>query len=329
VHLRVGLEDGEERTAISYPALTGPVEPGDEVIVNVEAQDLGLGSGGFDVVHVNVSQLPAAEQAGEAHVIKLNYTPLQHTVEPLEQGLEQVERPLGTPAGVLALHGQLAPAAFALAQRRPGTRCGYVQTAGGALPGALSDTVALLLERGLLSDHATVAPCFGGPLEAITIEGALHAGAVSRNWDCTLVGPGPGILGSASALGHGGMAALAGAHGALSLGCEVVMAPRLSSGDSRPRHRGLSHHTRTVLALLLAPVGVAVPTPVTQGVGAALEEALAGGPHRAEPADVADLLVAYARSGLPARTMGRSIEEDPDFFSAGLAAGAVLAAALD
>jgi hypothetical protein len=36
----------------------------------------------------------------------------------------------------------------------------------------------------------------------------------------------------------------------------------------------------------------------------------------------------YARSGLPDRTMGRSIEEDPLFFAAPLAAGRALAAAI-
>jgi hypothetical protein len=29
---------------------------GDEVIVNVQARDLGLGSGGFDIVHVNLTR---------------------------------------------------------------------------------------------------------------------------------------------------------------------------------------------------------------------------------------------------------------------------------
>ena len=38
-------------------------------------------------------------------------------------------------------------------------------------------------------------------------------------------------------------------------------------------------------------------------------------------------LAGYARPGLPARTMGRTIEEDPDFFKAALAAGTVLARA--
>ena len=168
------------------PWLTGGVAVGDEVVVNVEARDLGLGSGGFDVVHVNLSRLPSGERR-DAHVMKLNYTSLQHAVRPVEEGLERLERPLGMPVGVLALHGQLACAAFAASFGRPALRCGYVQIAGGALPGPLSDTVAELLERGLLCDHVTVAPCFGGGHEAITVEGALHAAAgawagTARSW---------------------------------------------------------------------------------------------------------------------------------------------------
>ena len=35
---------------IVYPDVTGPVEEDDEVLVNVQARELRLGSGGFDVV---------------------------------------------------------------------------------------------------------------------------------------------------------------------------------------------------------------------------------------------------------------------------------------
>ena len=47
---------GQRRAAIADVALVGRAEVGDELIVNVEALDLGLGSGGFDVVHVNLSR---------------------------------------------------------------------------------------------------------------------------------------------------------------------------------------------------------------------------------------------------------------------------------
>ena len=126
-------------------------------------------------------------------------------------------------------------------------------------PAALSDTVADLIDRGLLAGHVTAGAVPRRRCEAITVEGALDAAVRRLGWDCAIVGPGPGILGSASALGHGGLAALANAHAALSLGCPVVLVPRLSSGDQRERHRGLSHHTETVLSLLLRPVRVPVP----------------------------------------------------------------------
>lgn len=322
IRFTVELE-GDARPAIAYTALTGPLAEGDEVIVNVEANDLGLGSGGFDILHAGPLG-EGSDDGQDAHVMKLNYTSLQHAVSPIEEGLERLERPLAMPVGVLALHGQLPCAAFALSASAPDARVGYVQSGGGALPGALSNVVVELLERGLIADHVTAGPCFGGRHDAITIEGALDAGARRLGWDFALVGPGPGIVGSASALGHGGLAALSSAHAALSLGCRVVLAPRLSSADHRVRHRGLSHHTATVLELLLRPVEVAVPT--TNGEGtAALRAALAGGGHLAIEVEVEALLESYLESGLPTTTMGRSATKDREFFLAGLAGGVALA----
>jgi hypothetical protein len=307
--------DGERREARADSGLVGLCQLGDEVIVNTEARDLQLGSGGFDVVHVNLTRGLTGESLPGAHVMKLNYTSLQHAVAPVEG--EELRIPLKRPAAIFSLHGQLAPLAWALAQARPGTRAGYVQTAGGALP-SISGTVHELLDRGLITDHVTAGPAFGGAREAITTAGAIHDGLAVQGWDVALVGPGPGILGSGSALGHGGIVALDSAHAALALGCPTVLVARMSSGDPRPRHRGLSHHTRTVLDLLLAPVTLPVPA----GGEPALEAARAAGHtiHEAHPD-----LDGYRASGLPARTMGRSLEDDPLFFAAALAAGAALA----
>jgi hypothetical protein len=306
--------NGVHRPAIAYEELIGPVEVGDDVVVNVAARDLGLGSGGFDVVHANLTRGIDGSGLPGAHVMKLNYTSLQHAVEPVEERAGELELPLDRAVAVISLHAQLPCVAWALAEARPGTRLGYVQSAGGALPGALCRTVLALRERGLLAGHVTAAPAFGGEHDAITVAGALHAGLTALGWDAAVVGPGPGILGSATQLGHGGIAALENAHAALALGCRAVIVPRMSSGDPRPRHRGLSHHTRTVLDLLLRPAIVALP----DGEAAELPETMA---RREAAADLAG----YAASGLPDRTMGRSIDEDVLFFRAALAGGAVLA----
>jgi hypothetical protein len=311
----------ERRPAIAYTALTGPTRPGDDVVVNVAARDLGLGSGGFDVLHANLTQgLDGAGEPG-AHVMKLNYTSLQHAVEPVEERAGEPGGRLGRPVAVIALHGQLAPVAWAAGRAAQGARIGFVQTAGGALAGELSETVRELRERELLAGHVTAAPCHGGEEEAMTVAGALHAGLAVLGWDAAIAGPGPGIVGSDTALGHGGLAALDTAHAALALGCPTVVVPRMSSGDPRPRHRGLSHHTTGVLDMLLGAAIVALPTgedprELGEEARAAVER------HDRRTAEAP--LEAYRLSGLPAHTMGRDIDEDALFFRAALAGGAVL-----
>src|SRR5438270_5922113 len=62
---------------VAYPRLTGANAVGDEVLVNVQARELELGSGGFDVLYANLTrglELPAEPGA---HVMKLPYTPAQ------------------------------------------------------------------------------------------------------------------------------------------------------------------------------------------------------------------------------------------------------------
>ena len=375
---------GERRAAIADVGLVGSSAQGDDVIVNVQARDLGLGSGGFDIVHVNLTRGLTGEGVKGAHVIKLNYTSLQHAVQPVEDALtgerdggahpgsdalpssgasdvhpgsdalpgadkragELLSLPLRRPVAVLALHGQLAAVAWAFAQVRPEARLGFVQTAGGALPGGHSRAVRTLRERGLLAGHLTAGAAYGGEGEAISTAGALHHGLHKLAWDAAVCGPGPGIVGSSSSFGHGGMSALDSAHTAIALGAQTLLVARMSSADERPRHRGLSHHTLTVLDLLLEPLTVALPAGIRSPAGADLRASLGSvfgsatertGPQleldvdrparmarhdwRRAPVD----MPAYLASGLPAKTMGRVLLEDPLFFGAALAGGTVLA----
>jgi uncharacterized protein DUF3866 len=328
--VRVGTE---ERRAWADDGLVGQVRLGDEVIVNTDALDLELDSGGFDVVHANLSGDGGAEDesAGDDPVMKLNYTSLQHPVDPVELRDGGPDRRI--PVLVLALHGQLAPAAWSAARAAADLRIGYVQTAGGALPGSLSMDVAQLRGAGLLCGHVTAGPSHGGELEAITVVGALRAASRSLGWDAVIAGPGPGIVGSGTDLGHGGMAALDTAHAALALGFETMLAPRMSSGDRRPRHHGLSHHTETVLELLLGSVRVPAPE-IEHGLGpegnggerGALDRLreVCGDRHQIRMSEAR--LDEYAASGLPATTMGRELADDRLFFAAALAAGGALAA---
>ena len=108
---------------IAYPDLTGPVALDDDVVVNVQARELGLGSGGFDVLHANLTrglELPPAEGA---HVVKLPYTPVQTAVRHAEEAAPLAETLEGMPVVCCSLHSQVAPVCAALA----GARVAYLQ----------------------------------------------------------------------------------------------------------------------------------------------------------------------------------------------------------
>src|ERR671937_1317531 len=115
---------------VAYPDLTGAVALDDEVLVNVQARELRLGSGGFDVLHANLTrglELPAAPGA---HVMKLPYTPVQFAVRHVEEEGPLAESLGGLPVVCCSLHSQLASVCAALG----GMRVAYLQVPGGALP---------------------------------------------------------------------------------------------------------------------------------------------------------------------------------------------------
>ncbi len=238
----------EGAPCVAYPELTGAVALGDDVIINVQARELGLGSGGFDVLHANLTRgLGLAPPAG-AHVMKLPYTPVQHAERHAEEDATLPDALDGIPVVCCSLHSQLAPVCAAL----DGSRVAYVQLAGGALPVGLSDTVRALRGRGFLAATVSAGACFGGDVESVTTASAL-AWAAGGGFETVVCAIGPGIVGTASRLGHGGLAAAEAANAAAALRGSPVLAVRVSSGDRRERHRGVSHHTRAVVELCRGP----------------------------------------------------------------------------
>ena len=296
------------RPCVAYPRLTGPVALGDEVLVNVQALELELGSGGFDILYANLTRGLDLEAEPGAHVMKLPYTPLQHAARHSEEETELPERLDGMPVVATSLHSQLAPVCAGLRE----TRVAYIQIAGGALPVSLSDAVRALKERGLLSLSIGAGACFGGDHDCANVYSAL-AVARARGAEAVVCGIGPGIVGTGTSLGHGGVVAAAAANAATALGGTPIIAPRVSGADTRERHRGLSHHTLAVLGLCLGPVKVAWPAGVTAPaeLGTVEEVDVTGWPE--------------ACAGLPLSHMGRGPEEDPDFFAAAFAAGRLAA----
>ncbi len=290
---------------IAYPRLTGPVEEGDDVLVNEQARLLGLGSGGFDVLHANLTRgLGLAAEPG-AHVMKLPYTPLQVAVHHVEEDGELAADLGGLPVVCCALHSQLAPVCAGLA---PDLRVAYVQLAGGALPVSLSDAVRALKAAGRLETAVAAGPTLDGDVACVTVAAAL-AWIAAQGYDAAVCAVGPGVVGTASALGHGAVAVAEAANAASALGGRPVIAVRYSEVDVRVRHRGVSHHTRVALDLCLGEVAVAWPA------GLDAPEWLSA----RQEVDAAGWREACA--GLPLAHMGRGPDDDPWFFAAAYAAG--------
>jgi hypothetical protein len=299
--------DGEP--CIAYPRLTGPVEIGDDVIVNTQARDLGLGSGGFDILYANLTRGLGLRGTEGAHVMALPYTPLQAATSHVEEDDELPERLNAMPVVCCSLHSQVAPVCAGL-RRRHRIRVAYVQVAGGALPVSFSDVVRTLRRGGYLDVAAAVAPCVDGDVQAVTIASAL-AWCSAQGFDAAICSIGPGIVGTGSALGHGALAAVEVANTAAALGGSPVLAVRYSEVDPRERHQGVSHHTRAILDLVAMDVTVAWP------LGLEAPEWLS----RREEVDVEGWHEEVGR--LPLSHMGRGPEEDPWFFMCAFAAGEV------
>src|SRR4051812_37820205 len=169
--VRVRLDDGSR--AYALVDLIGPLAEGDSVIVNTTAVDRGLGTGGWHVVHWNLSAEPFV-QPGPGHLMKLRYTSLQADTGAVEEDDPHLPSDLeGTPVVVGGLHSQLPIVVASILDRRPGTRIAYVMTDGGALPLALSDVVAELTSRRLIVGTVTAGHAFGGDLESLNVPSAL------------------------------------------------------------------------------------------------------------------------------------------------------------
>jgi hypothetical protein len=288
---------------VAFPRLTGPVEEGDTVIVNTQARELGLGSGGFDVLYANLTRGLNLAPADGAHVMALPYTPAQAAVPFAEETGGLADDLGGLPVVCCSLHSQVAPVCAALG----GDRVVYVQLGGGALPVSLSDAVRALKARGLIGVAVAAAPCLDGDVQCATPAAAL-AWAAAAGAAAVVCAVGPGIVGTASELGHGGLAVAEAANAAVALGGRPIVAPRVSLGDPRERHQGLSHHTQAALRLCLGEVVVAWPLglPPPEGVEVVVVDV------EGWEASCRDL---------PLDHMGRGPREDPWFFMAAFAAG--------
>jgi hypothetical protein len=344
LEVATGGETPAQVRALAYPALTGRPEPGDRVLLNTTALDLGLGTGGYALVVAVPDRLPP-DRTGPGHLVKARYTPLQAVVlgadeqeSPYHETLRTADDIGAMPVVVADLHSALAPVLAGLYddakrtyEERPGddgagpggVRVAYVMTDGGALPAWFSRTCATLREAGWLAGTITVGQAFGGDLEAVTLHSGLLAARHVLGADVAVVTQGPGNLGTGTRWGFSGVAAGEAINAVAVLAGLPVAALRVSEADPRERHRGISHHSLTSYGrVALSRADVVVPLlPGDFGARVTEQARPLGGRHTLVYVGVGGLDEALRACPAPLSTMGRGLDEDRAYFLAAAAAG--------
>jgi hypothetical protein len=333
VELDVATADGPVR-ALAYPELVGEPAPGDRVLLNVSALVMGLGTGGYALVvalpdHLPEDPAPDGTTRDGGHLVKARYTPLQ----PILLGVDEEASPYreimagadgldGMPVVTADLHSALPAILAGVRADRPGARVAYVMTDGGALPAWFSRTLDGL--RDHLAGTITTGQSFGGDLEAGTVHTGLLAARHVLHADVTIVAQGPGNLGTGTRWGFSGVALGEAVNAIATLGGRPVASLRISDGDGRPRHRGVSHHSLTAYGrVALLPADLVVPAGLPASLAAEVEVALKPltGRHRVVLVPVDGLDEALRASPVPLSTMGRGLDADRAYFLAAAAAG--------
>lgn len=320
--------------ALAYTDLVGEPHPGDRVLLNVGALELGLGTGGMALIVAIPDRLPADPRPGPGHLVKARYTPLQTVV----LGVDEQESPhhealsgatgIGTMPVILAdLHSAVPAILTGLREANPEVRAAYVMTDGGALPIAFSRTVAGLTEAGWLAGTITVGQAFGGDLEAVNVHTGLLAAAHVLHADVAVVAQGPGNLGTGSPWGYSGVATGEAVNATAVLGGRAIASLRVSEADERERHRGISHHSLTAYGRV-AMAAADLPVPLLGGefgdrVLKQARDLVRDSADRLQlhEVDVSGLVDALASSPVPLSTMGRGLDQDEASFVTAAAAG--------
>ena len=316
--------DGHIGREVAYEGYSGSVQVGDRVLLNTTATSLGLGSGGRDFVMVNLTH-PEMELTGSGHIMKMRYTPGQIRVlsveeegSPYHQLMQSVNELAGTPVLVGTLHSMVSPLCACLALKNRSVA--YVMTDAASLPAPWSATIQQLKDLGLLTGVVTVGNAWGGDIEAVNIFSGMLAAYGVWHPDIILVAMGPGIVGTGTKWGFTGIEQGVILNAVDTLGGIPIAVPRISFADSRERHRGLSHHTLTVLNEV-CKVRVHLPLPVLPETSRVfLERQVAeyelSSKHHLEYLDGQLVDKAMEFFHLKTTTMGRGKDEDYEFFLA-------------
>ncbi len=197
---------------------------------------------------------------------------------------------------------------------------------------AFSELVPKLKEAGLIDATITVGQAFGGDYEAVNVYTGLLAARAVAGADLAIVAQGPGNVGTGTEWGFGAIAQGDQLNAVGVLGGMPVAALRISFADPRPRHHGVSRQSLIALGkVTLVEAVVTVPQMDPEKlelVRRQLDDEGITERHEVLLVRGEIGVTTLAERAVSVTTMGRTVEQDPEFFLAGGAAGAVAAEGL-
>ena len=310
--------------AVNYVDITGKVNLDDKVVLNTTAVELSLGTGGYHFVIYNHSN-PFTDLKGEGHIMKLRYTPYQlkcFTAEEEASKYHEIfnrfESLDGHPFIVGTLHSMIAPICAMIKYLNKDIRINYIMTDGAALPIAFSKTINQLKDKQILDKTITIGNAFGGDLETTNIYTGLIAAKEILQGDITIISMGPGIVGTGTKYGFTGIEQGNNINAINNLRGRAIVVPRISFKDKRERHRGISHHTLTILSEI-TNTSSKVIMPILEKerdtyIRKQIENLNIQKKHEIFFEDGENILKALEYFNINITTMGRSIDEDLEYF---------------
>lgn len=324
--------DGRLIDAIAYPAMTPAPRDGDRVIVNTTGIDLQLGTGGIGFILWNLDREPDPAQT-EGHIVKLRYTPWQMNVLSVEapegphhEVMADAATLDGMPVVACSLHSQVPAVAASIKAALPESRVGYLMTDGGALPIGFSDLVARMKQAALIDVTCTTGHAFGGDLESVNVFSGMLALRHVAGCDVVVAAMGPGVVGTGTSFGHTALEQGQLLDAATALEGRAIAALRISFDDDRPRHRGISHHSRTALTVAARESATVAVPKLRPERSKVLEQQLQGSSicerHHIVIEDGRPGVRLLLERDLNPTSMGRRMTDAPELWLAAAAAGA-------
>lgn len=317
--------------AMNYNRLSGRIKEGDTLLLNTTAIALNLGTGGYHFVIANLNQCSRDLSEG-GHIMKLRYTPYQVKVFSAEEQeskfhdiFNAFESLNAMPVIVGTLHSMLPPVIEGLKAYKKNIRIAYIMTDGAALPIGFSKIVKNLKEKELICGTITIGNAFGGDLDCVNIYNGLIAAREILKCDIAIVTMGPGIVGTGTKYGFSGVEQGTIIDAVNDLGGIPIAVPRISFADSRRRHRGISHHSITVLDKISktrAVIGIPIfEEKKHQYIRRQIHNTQIEDKHKIIYTDPHAIINILENAELTMSTMGRTFQDDREYFiTAGVSA---------